>query len=389
MTDSLAMIDVLCDSQNCFHDRPFEDLALPDKELLARQVINETEKRFRENLGMIDCVHATADCVYNRLNALVKGFASAVVSRLGNTCCSDEQGMQFIISYALAGQRGKEGRFLKPARARQLLEQRPPVDLMSSLGVNTVGELMDIEDIYSIFSLIRTTESSSWTVGFIEAYKTLSANDFESRSIEVRLFNPHHYPFIKPRLLSKQTVWEDKMMGTIFGMPTPNDCPVLTLRVLTRVYHYSVELLHHSSSLARVAGRDEFGFRLATMLQGVYSDYNFFEPHALAEALYWRRTFAFLRDHLQSVPGFEFWSGGADAGGLLTSAAGAKTTISCNLFDVISNVSKARPFPGNTRMFAMALKEKLFALACGGTAKADEMLMQNMDRGYINPVQRM
>jgi hypothetical protein len=259
--------------------------------------------------------------------------------------------------------------------------------MISELGYHSVEELLEEEDIFTIFSVFRMSETPEWSQSLVAYYGQLTPENFEKRNISIRILDPIRYKITVPRLLQKQTLWEDKLLGTIFGIPIPNreSCPVPTLRILSRTYHYLAELRHHSEFVQYLQEeRMGFGTRMAQVLWGKFKNVNFFETHALCEALYWEETSQRLIDHLRLVPEFEFWIDSFGIGGLMNSESGETTVVSMDLLDVLTNVSKCKPFPGNTRILGMRVKWETFKLCAGGSESSARLILTNMDRGCIN-----
>ncbi len=382
MLSTFEHLDRLCDSQNCFNDRPFDQIALDGKERIAMEIVQETEDRYNHKINQIGMNRATAQYIYDFLKDQAVSLENDFYIRLGKPNYQDVREFEQLASSVLQRAEATETYFLKESTAIRLLINMPPAGLMKCLGHSTLNELMDSEDIFTIYSLVRITETSDWTQCFIRMYTDLSFDDFERRAIRLKILDPNRYPFSIPRLLEKQTVWEDKMMGTIFGIPVPSlaECPAPLLRTITRTFHYHTELTFHSRFLVESSKEPRvFGDRLSRLLLGKFEQYNFFEPHCLSENLYWKKTHAFLHSNFHSIEGLGFWSDCIRTGGLADG-----NTISFNLLDVLTNVSKSKPFPGNTRMLAMSIKGAVFNKIVNSDSLEEDLLLRNMDNGEID-----
>lgn len=381
----IEVLDYICDSEQCFNDRSFDEIQLPYKENVARLLLQETEEKFNRKILSLGYKDKRQEQVYDELKGCLLETELQFSKYFGEGICFNGDGIRELIFHASQNINNKRGIFLKEEVARNILLEIPPINLISLFKFDNIHELMDNEDIYTIYSAVRVSESSMWTSKLYEIYKTLKFCDFEERDIRVRIFDTDKFSFLVPILLKKQTIWEDKMLGTIFGIPIPNieRCPIPNIRILTRAYHYYYELLFHSRFIEYISTCKNFGERFSNVIKGKHLYYNFFEPHCLSEYLYWVSTYEQLGKYIGDIPSLDLWLDSFYTGGFMNSSDGQNDVISFNLLDVLTNVSKSKVFPGNTRILAMAIKGKLFELLCGDKDKAEKRILENLDKGHI------
>ncbi len=377
----IKAIDELCDSKGDYNDVPFEHLDFPNKEIIATRIIAEIQSKFNQKLSHTSAEPYIAEDIYSKLKQRINQIDSSFNKYFGSPDLKKKKGVEAIVKYALSMAQPVGILFLKEGKARDILIEHPPLKLMEHLRYKTINELFDNEDIYEMYCVLRTSEKKEWFNKFLELMQYVGVNDFEQRDINIKILNPDKYPSLIPILQKKQPLWDERVMGCVFGIPFSklDGCPVPTIRTLTRAYHYFTELSYHSKFID-IVSEASFGDRLKTVLNGQYQKHNFFEPHALLENLYWSKTCEFLFKDQNNISELDFWMDGLDVGGFLKSKGDMQIIISFNILDSITNTSKRKEFPGNTRMLAGVIKRKVFDQYFGDT---EIKLLENMDRGYI------
>ncbi len=97
-----------------------------------------------------------------------------------------------------------KGFFLKKDYIKEIFKKRRPENLLAYLGLNSVEDLLKMEDLMEAFSALRFVESDEWMhQTFEEAYGSFTAADFEERAIEIKVLSSRWQDIAK-KLLGKK-----------------------------------------------------------------------------------------------------------------------------------------------------------------------------------------
>jgi len=324
------------------------------------------EKEVRSLTSLPLGVNGTS-AAYDRLRLLAADNINAIETRLRairpDLDPHTEGGMEEILKLGLALSKVNYGFYLREDVARRLLEALPPEKTMRSLGYEDVKQMLASEDVFKVFSVSRYVESKEWLEGFIERYKGLTPADFEFRPIRTFVLEGK-YAFAYPAMLKKYPASDDKMIGTVYAVPVPNQpqYKVPLLRSLTRTLHYLYEVDMYSGYNYRLQywqhtgiGRERlgaFGEVISRVMQGIL-DTKANNPHLLVETFCWNMVMRRLIDQFSAeVPELCAWESSHVAG--IETSGKTPRTISLNLIDVLSMVAK-----GLTEFYSLHLRRNV------------------------------
>lgn len=228
----------------------------------------------------------------------------------------------------------RQGWFLKDAKAREMLKQQPPKQVMKRLGYRGVESMLRKENLYEVYAALRFVEDPDWLNDFIEQYRHLEFSDFEQRDIKVIQYDWEKWgrdiaeEFITKKL---HNITHLKELGVIVVLPVHEDkMPGITTRDLLLLIHYHYEIRLYSAFFKLISGKSDFGETFvdtliadpghAEIIPGnkvhwrVIQRYfgklpaeqhpEIFEPHVQPEDLHWRKAEEVL---YKIDPEFEFW----------------------------------------------------------------------------------
>jgi hypothetical protein len=222
---------------------------------------------------------------------------------------------------------------IKHEKAKDLLRQMPPQQLMKKLGYDDIEALFEGEDFDELYTALRFSEGSEWLNEFNELFKTVTANDYEERDIRIVQMDHDKYVDLAEKFTKKKlhNVTHTKELGVIVVVPLHEmHSKGLTLKTLPLLLHYLNEVKLYSNFFKLKARQPDFGKVVvetliadpgnASQMAGQYVHWRViqryfgklkdeahkeaFEPHVHPEDLHWRRAEDLLYD---IDPEMEFW----------------------------------------------------------------------------------
>ncbi|MBI2033947.1 MAG: hypothetical protein HYT13_02515 [Candidatus Liptonbacteria bacterium] len=318
----------------------------------------------------------------------------------------------FERAVALAPQIAKVGKgfFLKKFYATQILEKRPPQNLLKFLGYRTVAELLKNHDVTEAFSALRFIESDEWMhETFEEAYSRFTADDFEERAIELRVLGPEWHEVALQFVAKKHhNVSQLKEFGVIFLNPVKEDMPGKFLRDFALLLHYLYEVEFYAKLFQKYSQDKDFAEKFKAFLRGDVldreslkkgewlivqrylfkknpADPRLYLPRVNPESLHWGRAERALTAFKpKGVPlGLKMWH---DLDWVAGVFGNDKEEIVS--FDLEDHAMSAVSFKeGKTQFFKYhqmeALWTKIFSEYAGGEEKVEELLLKNFSKGLI------
>ncbi|MFA5870965.1 MAG: hypothetical protein WC842_03720 [Candidatus Paceibacterota bacterium] len=170
------------------------------------------------------------------------------------------------------------GYFIKKEKLIQFLYNEPPQKVMEFLGYDNVMNMLQKEDLFEIMSALRFIEGNEWlNERFFNQYKVLTPDDFEERSVEIRVLSEKWGRYAKDFVKKKwHNVSHLKEFGSIFVIPISLNIPGETLRTLSLVFHYTHEIPFYSDIIRELAKKREgFSESLLSLLRGDVFDEQF------------------------------------------------------------------------------------------------------------------
>lgn len=395
---------------------PLFDHALHQLELQSHQKgvdvrlaaeIAETAAQRTKQLGLKP--DATGPELYAALIKQVGEHDDHLARAIGGTDPSDLREMiPLIVKAAEAAPLPKDGWFLKPDIAAEMLRRMPPMAIMDRLGHHLVSRLLAEEDIYELFLALRFAETPEFLNDFDKLYLDLKPEDFERRRIKVVPFTAAKWGDIAEHFIQKKrhNITHSKEMGAIAVMPmVETHMTGVTLKVMPLLFHYFNEIRLYSSFFKLMQSKKNFGAIISDTLiadpahvkitDGAHIHWRviqryfgklttevhpeIFEPHLQPEDLHWRRAEAVLYD---IDPELKFWKN-LDYVAVLKGPA--HDTVTLNLMDISLGYSNGIDYAGRYLYhFREALWNEVFARYMGEKV-LEEQLLEKLDNAIIKP----
>ncbi len=320
---------------------------------LTSEIYSRVHMKMRE-LGL-DPHDTTPHELYGALVSLAAQHDSFLAKRIGVEKPEDASEVMEAISRLINRARfPKQVWALKSTSAKQLLKKNPPKNLMKLLHYRSLDSLLKRESAAQLIALSRHCEPATWQKKLLEGYRTLNANDFELRDVEVACLTGKHWGGISEFFASKHnSIVHSPEAGVVILMPlSMSGRRGLTLTSMLLTLHYISEIRTFSTYGKFTHMRPDFGALIADHLseknQQIYlagqaihwriihryygarsrdKHPEVFEPHIQPEDLAYRKAEAVL---YRLEPALHFWHDLDYVG--LPQADGAP--ISFNLADV-------------------------------------------------------
>jgi hypothetical protein len=305
----------------------------------------------------------------------------------------------------------EKGFFLKEEKMKNFIFLNPPKNIMSALGYQNAGELLDKENIYHIFAALRFAENERWLNDFfLRPYHDLIPDNFEERDIKIEVL-PKKWAEIGEKFVGKKlhNISHLKEAGMIFVVPTHKDnFPGQSLETFTLIFHYLYEVEFYSKLFQRCFILPDLGLRIVEFLAAKVSalplpkDENFwriiprylgklndsdprlFEPHINPEPLHWLKAENDIDQLAKNNPQIKlsFWDGVDDfVGEVFPAGKRGEDLISFDLIDSI--IFLGRGGMGKYLYHQQeALWNKIF-IEFMGLEKMEELLMKHLEKGYV------
>ncbi len=227
-----------------------------------------------------------------------------------------------------------------------------------------------------LMALTRLLEDDTWLKYAYNKYKELKFTDFQKRPISIILFSRDYGPSLNI-LEKKNTVWEDKICGSIFAYPCRHGSTLPYLRTLLRTIHYILELHLHSLFVKKISCYNNFGNLFCNYLSENSFVKDFFDVHTLYESYIWRQTVIFLKKKYEDIlpTSFEFDS-------LAWNDNGDEIVDSNNIIDIVSNLTHNRKDHPLFRITSMLIKSALLHFI-GRDIKSDNEMINIMFLGKV------
>ena len=296
---------------------------------------------------------------------------------------------------------------LKYEKAKDLLRQMPPKQLMKKLGYTDLEAMFEAEDFAEIYTALRFSEGADWLNRYNELFKTVTPDDYEERDIRIIHMDQAKYADLAAEFVQKKlhNVTHTKELGTIVVVPMrARKMRGLVLKTLPLLLHYMNEVKLYSTFFKLKSAKPNFGqtvvetliadpgtgsqmagqrihWRVIQRYLGKHKEDSIstvaFEPHVQPEDLHWRRAEELL---YQIDPELEFWK---DRDYVALNYDGFPVTF--NLFDVSFAYSNKESYTGRYAYhFRESLWNEIFIRYMGFKNLAGQVLEQ-LDNDKIAP----
>lgn len=353
---------------------------------------------------------ATGEEVYHALLGRVEQDIKRLVRIIGAEESRSEE-VQYLVPFMIeAANKVKFNRkvfVLKHEKARDLLRQMPPKQLMKHLGYDTIDAMLEGEDLDELYPALRFSEGAEWLNEYNELFKTITPDDYEERDLRIVQMDHNKYVDLAAHFVQKKlhNVTHTKEMGIIVVVPMHvRKMRGLALKTLPLLFHYMNEVKLYSTFFKLKSQRPRFGetvvntliadpgtgsqlvgkrihWRVIQRYLGKHKDDSIapvaFEPHVHPEDLHWRRAEDLL---FQLDPELEFWK---DRDYVALNYDGFP--VAFNLFDVSFAYSNKESYEGRYAYhFRESLWNEIFVRYMGFKNLASQVLEQ-LDNDMIAP----
>jgi uncharacterized protein (TIGR00730 family) len=376
------------------------------------KLIGDITAMAHENLRTLGLNPATAtgEEVYYALLGRVEKDIKRLVKIIG----ADESradDVQYLVPFMVeAANKVKFNRkvfVIKREKAKDLLRQMPPRQLMKKLGYTDIEKMFEGEDFDEIYTALRFSEGGIWLNEYNELFKQVTPADYEERDLRILQMDHDKYVDLATNFVQKKlhNVTHTKEMGIIVIVPMHiQKMRGLALKTLPLLFHYMNEVKLYSTFFKLKSVKPNFGatvvetlisdpgtgsqmvgkrvhWRVVQRYLGKHKDESIdtiaFEPHVHPEDLHWRRAEDLL---YQIDPELEFWKD-RDYVGINYDGF----PVAFNLFDVSFAYSNKESYAGRYAYhFRESLWNEIFVRYMGFKNLANQVLEQ-LDNDMIAP----
>lgn len=390
------------------------------------QIVAENDFKAKEILKYLGLTQkSTSEEVHKAIIAKLKGDDKNLFELLGKPTCKTKNhcGELLIKSKEIANV--GEGFFLKKEKARELLSNYPPKNIIGALGYRDVNELLENENFNEVYSSLRFAESGEWMTEFLnKGYTDIKPSDFEKRKIEVIVLDSKWLKVAEKFIKKKyHNVSHLKELGIIFVIPLRIDSPGETLRVFSLLLHYLHEVDFYSQIIENYSKQDNFVEKLKSALRGDVledknlpegswrivqrylakddaNDFRLMEPHVNPETIHWDKAERDISklDAIDSDLDFTFWKDLNFVGGFFESKGEynngtiennvvkengeTKSLVSINLIDAVMSLVKEKEMIKYLYHHQEAMWNKIF-IEYMGEDVLEKLVIENFYKGYI------
>ena len=231
---------------------------------IGEELESSIEKALKDlNLSKDSSADTVRQTLYSKISETEKILKKHISLESGNT--------DFEKSATLARKMAPVGKgfFLRKDRARDILIESNPENLLNYRGYKTGKELVEKEDVLEAMSALRFTESDEWMHGTFEKYYSkFTAEDFEERDIELRVLSSGWEEISKKFVEKKHhNVSHLKEFGVIFLNPIAQDVEGKLTRDFALLLHYLHEISFYASLFQEHSHEIDFNDRFKSFLR--------------------------------------------------------------------------------------------------------------------------
>lgn len=357
---------------------------------------------------LLDPAATTGEELYHALMSRVQADNKHLADIIGANSTSDVK--QLVPLMVQAADKAKFNRrvfVLKHDKAKELLRQMPPRQLLTKLGYDNVDSMFAGEDFDEIYTALRFSEGPEWLNEYDELFKTVTKHDYEHRDIRILAMDHDKYVDLAEHFVKKKlhNVTHTKELGVIVVVPMKVDhMKGLPLKTLPLLLHYLNEVKLYSTFFelkaktaknfgevvmqtliadtgtgAQLVG-NHIHWRVIQRYLGRHKEeapIEAFEPHVQPEDLHWRSAEELL---YQIDPELEFWKD-RDYVGVMYDGF----PVALNLFDISFAYSNSEPYENRYAYhFRESLWNEIF-MRYMGVKNLREQILQQLDNDMIAP----
>jgi hypothetical protein len=377
---------------------------------VLERIVDENTRIVDATLKLLDSKDRSAPHVKSVLRQAILNHEKKVLEALKNAPGKSDFEKAAIMAKKLI--KVPCGFFLKKERARQILEKRPPQNLLKYLKASDIKEVLEKYDVTEIFATLRFIESVEWMHETFEvAYSDFTPDDFEKREIEIKVLSDVWIKIAEKFVAKKHhNVSHLKEFGVIFINPIKENIPGKFLRDFALLLHYCYEIKFYSKLFLFYEKAPDFAIHLKALLRGdvkeVYQsqpgewlivqrylakddpkDPRLLLPRVNPESLHWlrgERDLSFFNaNEKDERMNLKIWNNMDWVGGIFKN--GEDNVIS---FDLEDNAMSLVSFmEGKNETFNYHQREamwtRIFSEYAGGEEEMEKLLIENFDKGII------
>lgn len=302
---------------------------------------------------------------------------------------------------------------LKKDVAREMIKKNPPPNVMSALGYSTPQELLMKEDFDQLFCSLRFIETNEWMhQNFEAAYSDLKVSDFEYRPVRLIVLDQKWLKIAEKFMKKKyHNVSHLKEFGIIFIIPLKIDTPGETLRLFGLLLHYFHEVDFYSRLFQKYSTRSDFVVKLKSLLRGDVlegksmdlekanwlivqrylakdneNDPRLFLPRINSEVIHWEKAETDIARFAHRFYEYDltFWANLDFVGDSFRENGMGAGLIGFNMLDVTMGLVMEKQEIKYMYHQQEAMWSKIFFEYMGGMDRAEEMVIENFEKGFIS-----
>lgn len=390
---------------------------LTGKKGVLEKIAEENEKVINEKLAELGVRRdAFAHEIFDALISKIEADDVKIFQHLELAKVRGQAAAQKIVDFVTDIHPPKRGFFLKKAKAKELLLNQPPKNIMKALGYTDVKEMVEKEDLEEIFSALRFLEEREWqNKVFFRQYETLTPDDFEERELEVRALHEKWAKAAEEFVAKKyHNVSHLKELGVIFVIPIFLGISGESFRLLSLLFHYLYEVKYYAELFQGYAkDPSTFAEKIISLLRGDVveerlppqedttkprflvvqrylakedeNDWRLFEPRINPEALHWQRAehdMVKINRVINFEDGLDFWRDTDWIGGFFKTDAGPALLVSFDLVDTVMALVKKKELMKYLYHHQEALWNKII-VEYFGVEKLEEMTKEHILGGWF------
>lgn len=379
------------------------------KTLVLDKIVAENNFRMKELLGILKLPkNSRALTIHNAIISKLKRDDKNLFEVLGEPSCEKKDSCLRTIEVALEITDNKRGFFIKKEKAKEVLLNNPPPNILSALKYKNMQQLLEKEDWREVYAALRFVESRDWMNNvFSKAYLELKPSDFEYRDIEIIVLDEKWLKIAEKFIKKKyHNLSHLKELGIIFIIPISSGICGETLRMFSLILHYLNEIPFYSKLIEKHKENSVFGKTLVSLIKGDVlsenlpfgffrivqrylakddeNDFRLFEPHVNPETIHWTKAEESLSKLDVKYKGLEFafWEGLNFVGDFFKGDL-EDELISFNLIDNAMGLAKQKEMIKYLYHHQESLWNKIFYEYVGGKTMMEKIIIENWERGYI------
>jgi len=248
---------------------------ITDKKKVLESLYEENQEKIKKILSYLKLDNPSAGDFYKEIEKHIGILDKQVFELLGKPSCTSNEGLTNLIGTVLGLHQEKFGFFIKREVAKRLLAENPPKNIMRELGATSVEAMLEKEDLFEVYAALRFMEDRDWlNATYLAAYRNLTAADFETRPIEIRVLDANVWQKVTEGFAHKKRhpMSHLKELGLIFLIPSEELKQALTIYLFGMTSHYVDEVTLYSNYFKYYSKEADFGEKIVSAIRGNVPD---------------------------------------------------------------------------------------------------------------------